>query len=163
MGPTTRKLDRRINVVGFVPNSRPSSSSLRCPKSANKRHRNASAFNPGVPLPKLLQPSPTPRRLDVELWEGTRQVALLTRSNLPFGQRRLFAAASAPPSGRLLWNDQRSGRLCPCARSPPAPLCVNDRGALAPGTPVVALGREACAPWSGRQIAGRWVRMLGRS
>src|SRR5882672_10848602 len=77
---------------------------------------------------------------DVELWEGTRQVALLTRSNLPFEQRRLFAAASAPSSGRLLGNDQRPGRLCPCARSPPAPLCVNDRGALAPGTPVVALG-----------------------
>jgi hypothetical protein len=62
---------------------------------------------------------------DVELWEGTRQVALLTRSNLPFEQRRPFAAASAPPSGRLLRNDQRSGRLSPCARFPPAPLCVN--------------------------------------
>src|SRR6266851_2387937 len=44
----------------------------------------------------------------VELWEGTRQVALRTRSNLPFEQRRLFAAASAPPSGRLLGNDRRS-------------------------------------------------------
>ena len=42
---------------------------------------------------------------------------------LPFEQRRLFAAASAPPSGRLLRNDQRSGRLCPCARFP-WHLCV---------------------------------------
>ena len=31
-----------------------------------------------------------------------------------------FAAASAPPSGRLLRNDQRSGGLCPCARFSPA-------------------------------------------
>jgi hypothetical protein len=59
----------------------------------------------------------------VELWEGTRQVALLTRSNLPLNSGGFFAAASAPPSGRLLGNDQRSGRLCPCARFPPAPLC----------------------------------------
>src|SRR6266576_3472087 len=75
-------------------------------------------------------------------------------------QRRLFAAASAPPSGRLLWNDQRSGRLCPCARSPPAPLCVNGRGALAPGTPVVALGREACAPWSGQKTPCSVLQIL---
>ncbi len=78
----------------------------------------------------------------VELWEGTRQVALRTRSNLPFEQRRLFAAASAPPSGRLLGNDQRSGRLSPCARSPPAPLCVNGPALKRRGLPVVALGRE---------------------
>src|SRR5216683_2757480 len=75
---------------------------------------------------------------DVELWEGTRQVALLTRSNLPFEQRRLFAAASAPPSGRLLGNDQRSGRLCPCAGSPPAPLCVNGPALKRRGLPVAA-------------------------
>jgi hypothetical protein len=37
----------------------------------------------------------------VELWEGTRQVALLTRSNLPLNSGGFFAAASAPPSGRL--------------------------------------------------------------
>jgi hypothetical protein len=59
----------------------------------------------------------------VELWEGTRQVALLTRSNLPLNSGGFFAAASAPPSGRLLRNDQRSGKLSSCARFP-RHLCV---------------------------------------
>jgi hypothetical protein len=80
----------------------------------------------------------------VELWEGTRQVALLTRSNCLLNSGGFLQLRARRRRAVCLGNDQRSGRLCPCARSPPAPLCVNGPGALAPGgSPVVALGREA--------------------
>jgi len=65
-----------------------------------------------------------------------------------FETRPICAVRSTPGSrspgscGRLLGNDQRSGRLCRCARSPPAPLCVNGPALKRRGLPVVALGRE---------------------
>jgi len=57
----------------------------------------------------------------VELWEGTRQVALLTRSNLPFWTAAAFCSCERAAVRRLLRNVQRSGRLSPCARFAPAP------------------------------------------
>ncbi len=79
----------------------------------------------------------------LQLWEGTRQVALLTRSNCLLNSGGFLQLRARRRRAVCLGNDQRSGRLCPCARSPPAPLCVNGPGALAPGVSLVALGREA--------------------
>jgi hypothetical protein len=60
----------------------------------------------------------------VELWEGTRQVALLTRSNCLLNSGGFLQLRARRRRAVCLGNDQRSGRLSPCARSPPAPLCV---------------------------------------
>src|SRR5437762_8520679 len=49
---------------------------------------------------------------DVELWEGTRQVALLTRSNRLLNSGGLLQLRARRRQGRLLRNDQRSGRFC---------------------------------------------------
>jgi hypothetical protein len=110
---------------------------------------------PSIPMPAALWPSTLLHRHyvfcetdqeavnklyvdgDVELWEGTRHVALLTLSNLLFEQWRPFAAASAPPSGRLLRNDQRSGRLSLCVRFPRHVCVFMDRRFSAGGLPVL--------------------------
>jgi len=55
---------------------------------------------------------------------STRQVAPLTRSNLLLNSGGFLQLRSAPPSGRLHGNDQRSGRLSWCAGFPPALLSV---------------------------------------
>src|SRR5436190_12175487 len=70
---------------------------------------------------------------DMELWEGIRQVALLTRSNCLFEQRAAFCSCERAAVRRLLRNVQRSGRLSPCARFAPAPSVCEWTGALAPG------------------------------
>jgi hypothetical protein len=54
----------------------------------------------------------------LELWEGTRQVALLTRSNLPLNSGGFFAAASAAvrPSA---WERSTVGGVISMCQVPP--------------------------------------------
>ena len=70
----------------------------------------------------------------VELWEGTRQVALLTRSNLPLNSGD-FLLLRARPVGPSAWERSTVGEVMSKCQVPPAPLCVIDRGAFSAGAP----------------------------
>jgi hypothetical protein len=74
---------------------------------------------------------------DVELWEGTHQVALLTRSNLPLNSSAFCGCerAAVRPSA-----SERStvGKVMFMCQVPAGTLCVNGSSALAPeGLPVL--------------------------